>query len=114
MCALELAPSAKKNQKTIVMSFTEKVYSACRRIPRGKVATYSGVARAIGKPESARAVGNALNKNRSRSVPCHRVIRSDGSVGGFAHGTEKKIMMLRDEGIEIKEGKIAPRFVCSL
>ncbi|MDD5172320.1 MAG: MGMT family protein [Candidatus ainarchaeum sp.] len=92
-------------------SFTEKVYSACARIPKGKVSTYSRIARAIKKPKSARAVGNALNKNRSKSVPCHRVIRSDGDVGGFAHGTRKKIAMLRREGVEIKNGKAPKRFL---
>jgi len=96
------------------MDFTAKVFSACKRIPRGKVATYSQIARAIKKPKSARAVGNALNKNRSKSVPCHRVIRSDGTVGGFADGTKAKIRILQNEGIEIKEGKIAPVFLYCL
>ncbi len=96
------------------MDFTAKVFSACKRIPKGKVATYSWIARAIGKPKSARAVGNALNKNRSKSVPCHRVIRSDGTVGGFADGTEAKIKMLRAEGIWIKKGKIGKEFLFNL
>jgi methylated-DNA-[protein]-cysteine S-methyltransferase len=92
------------------MDFTAKVFSVCKRIPKGKVSTYSRIARAIGKPGATRAVGNALNKNRSKSVPCHRVIRSDGKVGGFAHGAEAKIRMLRNEGIEIIEGKVDKKF----
>ncbi len=88
------------------MNFAEKVYAACARIPRGKVSTYASIARAIGKPGASRAVGNALNRNRSDSVPCHRVVRSDGAVGGFAHGTQRKIGMLRAEGIEIEDGRV--------
>jgi len=106
-----------------MISFAEKVYNVTRKIPRGKVATYARIARAAGSPRSARAVGNALNKNtnsytslslrslaRSRAdtklVPCHRVVRSDGSLGGFAAGTEKKRKILTKEGIVIKDGKI--------
>lgn len=80
-------------------SFTERVYDVVRRIPKGKTMTYGQVAKAIGEPGAARAVGNALNKNRdTKSIPCHRVIRSDGSVGGYAWGTRKKTMMLKKEG----------------
>jgi methylated-DNA-[protein]-cysteine S-methyltransferase len=95
------------------MDFTAKVFSTCKRIPKGKVATYAGIAKAIGNPKASRAAGNSLSKNRSKSVPCHRVIRSDGDVGGFAHGKNKKIEMLRSEGIEIKKGKINKRFFFS-
>ena len=86
--------------------FRKKVYAACARIKRGRVSTYSRIAKAIGRPGAARAAGNALNKNRSASVPCHRVVRSDGRVGGFAHGGRKKEEMLRKEGILIEKGKI--------
>ena len=83
------------------------VWKACSEIPKGKVASYADIARAIGKPKAARAVGNALNVNPySPRVPCHRVIKSDGSIGGFAHGTKKKITMLRKEGVEIRNGRI--------
>jgi len=77
--------------------FEKRVYEACRRIPRGSISTYSEIARAIGSPRASRAVGNALNRNPFRSVPCHRVIRSDGSIGGFARGTKKKIQVLMKE-----------------
>lgn len=88
------------------MNFERAVYSACRRIGRGRVATYAEIARAVGKPGAARAVGNALGKNRSPSVPCHRVVRSDGRVGGFAWGTERKALMLRAEGVRIAGGRV--------
>lgn len=89
------------------LSFTEKVYRIVRKIPAGKVTTYKATAKAIGKPKAARAVGNALNKSPGMpQVPCHRVIRSDGSVGGYAHGTKKKIKILKKEGIVIKNNKI--------
>jgi len=79
-------------------SFTKRVYDVVRKIPKGKTLTYGQVAAAMGSPGAARAVGNALNKNRNKDVPCHRVIRSDGSVGGFAWGTPKKIAILKKEG----------------
>lgn len=80
-------------------SFTDRVYDVVRRIPRGKTMTYGQVAAAIGQPGAARAVGNALNKNRdTKNIPCHRVIRSDGSTGGYAFGAKKKIAILKKEG----------------
>lgn len=88
-------------------SFEEKVYRIVRGVPRGRVATYKAVARAVGRPRAYRAVGNALNRNPyAPAVPCHRVVRADGHVGGFAHGTRAKIRMMKREGIEVKNGKI--------
>lgn len=94
--------------------FRKKVYEAARRIPRGKTATYAAVARAVGRPRAVRAVGNALHKNPFRSVSCHRVIRSDGSVGGYARGTAEKIKILQREGVIIKEGKVDSRCITDL
>lgn len=75
------------------------VYHVVATIPRGRAMTYAQVARAIGKPNAMRAVGNALNRNPfAPRVPCHRVVRSDGTIGGFAHGTAKKKALLRKEG----------------
>ena len=80
-------------------AFQDAVYRVVRRIPRGNTMTYAQVARAIGKPRAVRAVGNALNVNPfAPKVPCHRVIRSDGSIGGFASGTAAKRKLLRAEG----------------
>ena len=91
----------------MTLSFEKRVYRITRSIPRGKVGTYKTIARAIGSPRASRAVGNALNKNpHAPVVPCHRVVRSDGAVGGFASGTKKKIQMLRREGVEIWNGKV--------
>ena len=89
--------------------FQQRVYNAVRLIPRGKVSTYKAVARTIGRPNSSRAVGNALNKNRDSSVPCHRVIRSDGFIGGYNRGLKEKIIKLKLEGIKIKNQRIDNR-----
>lgn len=79
--------------------FERAVYRATLAIPRGQTRTYTQIAVAIGRPQAVRAVGNALNRNPfAPDVPCHRVVRSDGSVGGFASGTEKKKRLLRREG----------------
>jgi len=64
--------------------------------------TYAEVARAIGRPKAARAVGNALNKNRDPEIPCHRVIRSDGRIGGYNKGTARKMRMLKKENVKPK------------
>ena len=88
------------------MRFAEKVYGLTRRIPPGKVSTYGEIARAL-KCRAYRAVGNVLNKNPyAPIVPCHRIVCSDGRVGGFASGTKNKINLLRKEGIKIKNGKV--------
>lgn len=87
------------------MDFTHQVYAVVSQIPKGKVMTYKSVAQAM-HSKAYRAVGSALNKNRNPNVPCHRVINSDGTVGGFARGTDAKIRILRNEGIEIKGCKI--------
>jgi len=79
-------------------NFTELVYDVVRKIPKGSVLTYKQVAERIGSPKAYRAVGNALNKNRHKDVPCHRVIRSDGKIGGFAWTPEKKKALLKKEG----------------
>lgn len=88
-------------------AFTQSVYKVVADVPRGKVITYSAVAKRAGSPRAARAVGNIMNKNPdTKRVPCHRVIRSDGGVGGYAHGTLEKIKKLEEEGIVIASGKI--------
>ena len=87
-------------------SFYEKCYSLLKKVPKGKVTTYMKIARALGTG-ACRAVGNAMNKNPyAPEVPCHRVVKSNGEIGGFASGTGKKIEMLRKEGIEIKNNRI--------
>jgi len=79
--------------------FEERVYSVVRRIPAGQTRSYGWVAGKIGDPGLARAVGNALNRNPdTRRTPCHRVIRKDGSLGGYAKGTHRKRRRLISEG----------------
>ncbi len=78
--------------------FQSKVFAVVKKIPRGKTLTYKEVAQKIGSPKACRAVGNALNKNHNKDVPCHRVIRSDGIVGGYNRGTTNKIKILKKEG----------------
>lgn len=81
-------------------AFEKKVYLVVLKIPKGEVRSYKWVAIKIGRPNAARAVGNALNKNSYVGVvPCHRVIKSDGSIGGFARGTKCKRKMLMVEGV---------------
>jgi len=88
------------------MKFNEKCYSLLKKIPRGKVVTYKQIAFELGS-RGYRAVGNALNKNKNLiKIPCHRVVRNNGNVGGYALGQEKKIKLLQKEGVEIVDGKI--------
>jgi methylated-DNA-[protein]-cysteine S-methyltransferase len=88
-------------------SFTNSVFVKTKLIPRGKVSTYKLLAKAIGNQKAARAAGNALNKNRDPKVPCHRVARSDGAIGGFRDGAAAKIKILRKEGVNIISDKIS-------
>jgi len=92
----------------MVTIFEQKVYDLCRLVPKGKVTTYREISNALrGRGQIYRAVGNALNKNPfAPQVPCHRVINSNGFVGGFVYGTKSKIALLKKEGIEIKNKKI--------
>ena len=87
------------------INFSERCYAILKRVPKGRVTTYKEIALAL-RSEGYRAVGNAMNKNRNKDVPCHRVVMSDGKIGGFAFGVEKKIKILRNEGVEVKDGKV--------
>lgn len=90
----------------VKQSFAERVYKITKKIPKGKVATYRNIAHQL-HCKAYRAVGQALNKNPyAPKVPCHRVISSDGSLGGFAFGLKKKIKLLEKEGIIIISNKI--------
>ena len=82
--------------------FQLKVWNFLKKIPKGTVKTYSEVAKAISKPLAVRAVANAIAKNPYPiKIPCHRVIRSDGSLGGYSGigGVKKKKNLLKKEGI---------------
>ena len=112
-------------------TFSEKCYNILRKVPRGKVTTYKEIANALGT-KAYRAVGNAMNKNpyahaispeaiRNRHsgirgnskrtngfflVACHRVVKSNGELGGFASGIKNKIKILKKEGVLVKRGKV--------
>lgn len=80
-------------------SFSEKVLRVVAKIPYGKTLSYKQVAQKAGRPAAYRAVGNILNKNRDSKIPCHRVIRSDGKIGGYNRGKmAKKILLEKEKG----------------
>ena len=82
--------------------FEVQVWQYLRKIPLGTVKTYSEVAKGIGRPLAVRAVANAIGKNPySPRIPCHRVIRSDGSLGGYSGkgGVKTKKILLKKEGV---------------
>jgi O-6-methylguanine DNA methyltransferase len=79
--------------------FADKVRTIVKKIPKGKTMTYAEVARRAGNPKAARAVGAVMRANYDPSVPCHRVIKSDGTLGGYNRGgTQRKATLLRKEG----------------
>jgi methylated-DNA-[protein]-cysteine S-methyltransferase len=80
------------------MKFKEKVFQVVRTIPKGQVLTYREVAKLAGSPKASRAVGNILARNFNPQIPCHRVIRSDGNVGGYNRGKRQKVLKLKKEG----------------
>ena len=87
-------------------SFSDKVYDIVKKIPKGSFLTYKQVAEKAGRPLAYRAVGNILNKNNNPDIPCHRVIRSNGSIGEYNKGIVKKTSLLRKEGVIIKSIKV--------
>lgn len=90
-----------------ISDFENLVYRATKKIPKGRVSTYGSIALFIGREKSYRAVGNALNKNPfAPQVPCHRVVGSNGSLGGFAFGVNKKKDLLEKEGVKIYGDKV--------
>ena len=89
------------------MKLEEKVYKKLLEIPKGKVTTYGELAKAIGLKNGQRVIGRIMNKNPYPVIiPCHRVIKSNGKIGGYAWGEKIKAKMLSNEGIKIKNGKI--------
>lgn len=88
-------------------TFKEKVFQIVKKIPKGKTLSYKDVAERAGNKKAFRAVGNILNKHNIKGLPCHRVIKSNGWVGGYRWGSGAKVRLLRKEGIKIsKRGKI--------
>ncbi|GEM_PF-303189 len=91
------------------------VYSILANVPPGKVVTYGDIALALGCKGSSRAIGKILNMNPNPIVvPCHRVVMSDGHVGGYAYGKAKKIELLKQEGISFKGDMLSQFSECRL
>ena len=89
------------------MDFNELVLSLTKQIPKGKVTTYGELARFMGNSGLARAVGQVLKKNSEPiKIPCHRVVCSDGRIGGYNGGISEKIKLLRSEGIIIRDNRV--------
>lgn len=85
---------------------SQKVYDLLSKIPKGKVTTYGEIARKL-KTKAYRGIGQIVGANpNAPKVPCHRVVRSDGGISGYAFGVDKKIALLKSEGITVKNGKI--------
>lgn len=90
------------------IKFKNKVFKIVMQIPKGSVLTYKEVAKLAGSPKACRAVGNILNKNRDyKNIPCHRVVRSDGKIGGYNRGTKIKESLLKRENVIIRSRKDA-------
>jgi methylated-DNA-[protein]-cysteine S-methyltransferase len=95
-------PTLEHSDLSDLSSFSRRVLEAAAEIPRGETRTYQWMARFIGMPQAARAVGNALGSNPIPLViPCHRVVRGDGTIGGYAFGTQMKRSLLAAEGLEL-------------
>ena len=89
------------------MNVTEYTYHLVRQIPKGRISTYGAVAKALGNKGYARAVGKYMNKNpNADTMPCFKIVKSDGGLGGFGLGIKDKIRRLNEDGIEVKGGKI--------
>jgi O-6-methylguanine DNA methyltransferase len=84
-----------------------RLYELTSQIPEGMISTYKLLAEAIGKPKAARAVGKLLNSNPYPIiVPCHRIIHSDGRIGGYSNGVERKTDLLISEGVVLRNGRV--------
>lgn len=89
------------------MNLDKKIYKKLLEVPEGKITTYGELAKAVGIKNGQRAVGKIMNKNPYPVIiPCHRVVKSDGKIGGYAYGQNVKIKMLTKEGVKIKDDKI--------
>jgi len=89
------------------LNLDEKVYKKLLQVPKGKITTYGELAKAVGFQNGQRAIGKIMNKNPYPVIiPCHRVVRSNGTIGGYAFGQDVKTNMLIKEGIKIHNRKI--------
>jgi len=89
------------------MNLDVKIYNKLIQVPKGKVITYGELANSIGLKNGQRAVGNIVGRNPFPLViPCHRVVKSNGKIGGYAYGVRMKTNLLKKEGIKIKRDMI--------
>ena len=92
-------------------AFQKQVWEALKRVPYGETRTYADIARAIGQPSAVRAVAQACGANPTALiVPCHRIVRSDGSLGGYHWGIERKVQLLKHEAANTSHAKQEPLF----
>ncbi|VVB78979.1 Methylated-DNA--protein-cysteine methyltransferase [uncultured archaeon] len=90
----------------MIKNFNNKCYLLLKKVPKGKVVTYKEIARKLGS-RAYRAVGNAMHKNCDLiNIPCYKVVCSNGSIGGYAKGVQKKIELLKKDRVEVKHGKV--------
>ena len=80
-------------------NFNQTVLEVVKNIPAGKTLTYGEVAALSRRPRAARAVGNILNKNYDPAIPCHRVVKANGKIGGYNRGETEKYAKLQKEGV---------------
>jgi methylated-DNA-[protein]-cysteine S-methyltransferase len=90
------------------LNIQQKILKKLLEVPKGQITTYGELAKAIGLKNGQRAVGKIMNGNPYPVIiPCHRVVMSTGKIGGYAYGAHVKTNMLNNEGVKIKNGKIA-------
>lgn len=87
--------------------FNQGVLALCQCIPCGRVSTYGQLAKALGRPRAARAVGSVLRKNKYLvKIPCRRIVLSDGRIGNYQTGRTRKMKLLESEGVRVKKGRV--------
>ncbi len=92
-------------QKAKIME--KEVYDIIKKIPSGRLTTYGDIAKFLGKPNHGRTIGKILNKNENPiNIPCHRVVQTNGKIGGYKFGEELKKVLLKREGIKINGNNI--------
>jgi methylated-DNA-[protein]-cysteine S-methyltransferase len=103
-CFDVLSPNFESNPSHI----KDEVYKMLLKIPAGKVSTYGDIAKALGHPKAARLIGRILHDNPNPvDIPCHRIVHSNGKLGGYAYGSAKKRKLLEEEGIKFSDGSYA-------
>ena len=90
------------------LNLSERVYAELLKVPEGMVTTYGELARAVGLKNGQRAIGRMMKMNPYPPIiPCHRVVKSDGKIGGYLYGQDVKENMLKKEGVPVQNGKVA-------